>query len=401
MNSAVIIAITRVLYKHECAVIPGFGAFILRKNYGMANPFSGQIKPSVHTLYFNSNIQEDDGFVANELKEICGLQFRQSSQLISTEFNSIALNCTNTQAVTIGDLGKFHRNAMGELFFLANPNLNLSKETYGLPVIDWNWKDVPAYRQETKTSETFVVTPDVQIVNFETASKEFQEVSEADTVSMPLDSALSETHTANFTQEMESGDDSLHSEFTESKRKTPLLWRMAASFAVISIGAGVLLSIAQIWSVSTGNDMASLIPQDSQRIQLNAVSKPHRDSFVIINENTDDNETSNKMSFRHTLKFASGKEGIESFKKENQALKGTYVVIGGAYLTESLGERECLLWQRLGIDACLVKGKKSSLFKVVLGRFETDKMASRFAETIKIMPTGTLSVSDISLDWNH
>ena len=109
MNSAVIIAITRVLYKHECAVIPGFGAFILRKNYGMANPFSGQIKPSVHTLYFNSNIQEDDGFVANELKEICGLQFRQSSQLISTEFNSVAVNCTNTQAVTIGDLGKFHK----------------------------------------------------------------------------------------------------------------------------------------------------------------------------------------------------------------------------------------------------------------------------------------------------
>lgn len=47
------------------------------------------------------------------------------------------------------------------------------------------------------------------------------------------------------------------------------------------------------------------------------------------------------------------------------------------------------------------KKKKSSLFKVVLGRFESDKMASDYAETIKILPTGTLSVSDIALDWNN
>jgi len=103
----------------------------------------------------------------------------------------------------------------------------------------------------------------------------------------------------------------------------------------------------------------------------------------------------------HKLKYASGVSGIEAFKHANKELKGKYVIVGGAYLTPSLGESECLLWQRLGIDACLVKGKKSSLYKVVLGRFETDQMASDYAETIKILPTGTLSVSDIALDWNN
>ncbi len=400
MNPAVIMAITRVLYKHECAVIPGFGAFILRKNYGMANPFSGQLKPSVHTLFFNSNIQEDDGFVSNELREISGLQFRQSSNLLVTEFNALTNNCTSTHAITMGDLGKFHRNAIGDLFFLASPTLNLSKETYGLPIIDWQWKDIPVYRSETTANRTVEIKP---VVSMEAPS--------VDRVDDLTETRVIEFVTENAEQlefgldvkalDPESSVDQHHSEFTESKRKTPLLWRMAASFAIISIGAGVLLSIAQIWSVSTGNDMATLLPQDSQKIKINAPIKSNIDKFIIVDESEGDDKSAKSTAISHQLKYAKGTVGISEFKQANINTTGKFVIVGGAYLTPSLGERECLLWQRVGIDACLVKGKKSSLYKVILGRFESDKLASDYAETIKILPTGTLSVSDIALDWNN
>jgi len=400
MNPAVIMAITRVLYKHECAVIPGFGAFILRKNYGMANPFSGQLKPSVHTLFFNSNIQEDDGFVSNELREISGLQFRQSSNLLVTEFNALTNNCTSTHAITMGDLGKFHRNAIGDLFFLASPTLNLSKETYGLPIIDWQWKDIPVYRSETTATRTVEIKP---VVSMEAPS--------VDRVDGLTDTRVIEFVTENAEQlevgldvtalDTESSVDQHHSEFTESKRKTPLLWRMAASFAIISIGAGVLLSIAQIWSVSTGNDMATLLPQDSQKIKINAPIKSNIDKFIIVDESDGDDKSAKSTAISHQLKYAKGTVGISEFKQANINTTGKFVIVGGAYLTPSLGERECLLWQRVGVDACLVKGKKSSLYKVILGRFESDKLASDYAETIKILPTGTLSVSDIALDWNN
>ena len=400
MNPAVIMAITRVLYKHECAVIPGFGAFILRKNYGMANPFSGQLKPSVHTLFFNSNIQEDDGFVSNELKEISGLQFRQSSNLLVTEFNALTNNCTSTHAITMGDLGKFHRNAIGDLFFLASPTLNLSKETYGLPIIDWQWKDIPVYRSETTATRTVEIKP---VVSMEAPS--------VDRVDDLANTRVIEFVTENAEQlevgldvtalDPESSVDQHHSEFTESKRKTPLLWRMAASFAIISIGAGVLLSIAQIWSVSTGNDMATLLPQDSQKIKINAPIKSNIDKFIIVDESDGGDKSAKSTTISHQLKYAKGTVGISEFKQANINTTGKFVIVGGAYLTPSLGERECLLWQRVGVDACLVKGKKSSLYKVILGRFESDKLASDYAETIKILPTGTLSVSDIALDWNN
>ena len=401
MNPAVIMAITRVLYKHECAVIPGFGAFILRKNYGMANPFSGQLKPSVHTLFFNSNIQEDDGFVSNELKEISGLQFRQSSNLLVTEFNALTNNCTSTHAITMGDLGKFHRNAIGDLFFLASPTLNLSKETYGLPIIDWQWKDIPVYRSETTATRTVEIKP---LVSIETPSSvdRVDEVTDTRVIEFVTENAEKlEVIIDNPAVDSESSKDKHHSEFTESKRKTPLLWRMAASFAIISIGAGVLLSIAQIWSVSTGNDMATLLPQDSQKIKINAPIKSNIDKFIIVDESEGDDKSAKSTAISHQLKYAKGTVGISEFKQANINITGKFVIVGGAYLTPSLGERECLLWQRVGVDACLVKGKKSSLYKVILGRFESDKLASDYAETIKILPTGTLSVSDIALDWNN
>ncbi len=400
MNPAVIMAITRVLYKHECAVIPGFGAFILRKNYGMANPFSGQLKPSVHTLFFNSNIQEDDGFVSNELKEISGLQFRQSSNLLVTEFNALTNNCTSTHAITMGDLGKFHRNAIGDLFFLASPTLNLSKETYGLPIIDWQWKDIPVYRSETTATRTVEIKP---VVSMEAPSVDrVDDLTETRVIEFVTENAEQLEVGLDVTVlDPESSVDQHHSEFTESKRKTPLLWRMAASFAIISIGAGVLLSIAQIWSVSTGNDMATLLPQDSQKIKINAPIKSNIDKFIIVDESDGDDKSAKSTAISHQLKYAKGTVGISEFKQANINTTGKFVVVGGAYLTPSLGERECLLWQRVGIDACLVKGKKSSLYKVILGRFESDKLASDYAETIKILPTGTLSVSDIALDWNN
>jgi hypothetical protein len=36
---------------------------------------------------------------------------------------------------------------------------------------------------------------------------------------------------------------------------------------------------------------------------------------------------------------------------------------------------------------------------VVLGKFNDETQASHFAESIKNMPTGTLSVSDVALEW--
>jgi len=187
-----------------------------------------------------------------------------------------------------------------------------------------------------------------------------------------------------------------NSDFTIAKRSQPLLWRAAASFAIISIGAGVLMTIAQIWSVSSGNDLASLLPQDSQVNQKQIVTKPKPIEVSVVKEPINQEEA---QPIEHILNFGLGTTGIDSQYAALHAQPGKFIVSGGAYITNELAKRECLLWQKLGIDACVVSVKKSSLTKVILGRFEDEKSASKFAESIKNMPTGTLSVSDVALDW--
>lgn len=375
----VISAITHVLHEHECAVVPGFGAFILRKNFGIANPFSGQIKPASHSIYFNADIKEDDGFVANALKEQFGYSFKQAGQLLTDFAQDIDTICQHGGSFKMSPLGSFHRNPTGELFFLADVNLNLSLLSYGLPVIEWQWKQV---------------SEPIRSVTSSASAPEFSVTKNPESVELKRE-VLQESLVAESTPILEDKSDEHHSEFTVSKRTQPLLWRAAASFAIISIGAGILMTVAQIWSVSSGQDLASLIPQDSQSNQINAL--PKQSKIAEIQSIVETQEVDSSIS--HQIDYGMGIDGIEAFHQAMREMKGKFTVTGGSYITLDLAKRECLLWQKMGIDACVVPVKRSSLNKVVLGKFHDESRASHFAESIKNMPTGTLSVSDVSLEW--
>lgn len=375
----VISAITHVLHEHECAVVPGFGAFILRKNFGIANPFSGQIKPASHSIYFNADIKEDDGFVANALKEQFGYSFKQAGQLLTDFAQDIDTICQHGGSFKMSPLGSFHRNPTGEFFFLADVNLNLSLLSYGLPVIEWQWKQV---------------SEPIRSVTSSASAPEFSVTKNPEPVELKRE-VLQESLVAESTPILEDKSDEHHSEFTVSKRTQPLLWRAAASFAIISIGAGILMTVAQIWSVSSGQDLASLIPQDSQSNQINAL--PKQSKIAEIQSIVETQEVDSSIS--HQIDYGMGIDGIEAFHQAMREMKGKFTVTGGSYITLDLAKRECLLWQKMGIDACVVPVKRSSLNKVVLGKFHDESRASHFAESIKNMPTGTLSVSDVSLEW--
>lgn len=371
-------AVTRVLFKHECAVIPGFGAFILRKNFGIANPFSSQIKPASNSIFFNADISEDDGFVANELRENLGFSFKQANSLLCDFHLHVEKSCANSQRFRMGDLGDFRLNPKGELFFLADTTLNLSLDTFGLPVISWEWKQTMEMKPSFSSAVSQIeieqppLTLDlVEIVKLQTG-----------------------TNTPHSDSMSASNESIHHSNHTLINRKNPLLWRVAASFAIISIGAGVLLSVVQIWSVASGNELATLIPQDTQ---FHKVAKPQ--SARSIQEQPLTESTNAEQLITHTLNFGSGENALGNYHNELAKTKGKYTVNGGSYITMDLANRECLLWQKLGLDACVVAVRNSSLNKVVLKRFESEKSASEYAESIKNMPTGTLSVSEVALDW--
>jgi hypothetical protein len=388
MNSqAVIVSVTHVLHEHECAVIPGFGAFILRKNFGMANPFSGQLKPAAYSIYFNSDIKEDDGFVANALKEQFGYSFKQASQLLFDFGLNILEQTEKVSLYRLGELGSFHRNPAGELFFLADTNLNLSLQTFGLPHIQWQWKSdtLPTQVSKTFSAPNAEIAPNLPIVDSKITSASAQ-ASRQEVINKQLEPPSTE---------IDLNETEHHSSFTVSKRSQPLLWRAAASFAIISIGAGILMTIAQIWSVSSGQDLASLMPQDTQTQAIKPqLLQSKVDEVQIIQE-------SNKSDslILHKVNYGMGNDGITAFYQALKSINGKYKVTGGSYITLELANRECKLWQKIGIDACVVPVKRSSLNKVVLGVFDKETHASDFAESIKNMPTGTLTVSEVSLDW--
>ncbi len=82
-EKSVIDAILNVVTHHECAVIADFGGFIVRRNPGLFNSFSGELKASTAIVYFNNEIKSDDGLVADALRNITGESFKTCQQILS------------------------------------------------------------------------------------------------------------------------------------------------------------------------------------------------------------------------------------------------------------------------------------------------------------------------------
>ena len=125
-------ALTELLSTHECVVIPNLGAFLLRSFPASANPFSGEIKPSGQTLFFNPSITTDDGLLVTHWRYMNGCDYTTAHQAIQELVLSITGKLTSSRSLALGKLGNFFLHSEGKLLFLPASPLNLSKDAFGL-----------------------------------------------------------------------------------------------------------------------------------------------------------------------------------------------------------------------------------------------------------------------------
>ena len=57
--------ISTLLYRYECVVVPGFGAFLSQRISAKIDPQSHAFYPPKKRLSFNEQLQSNDGILAN------------------------------------------------------------------------------------------------------------------------------------------------------------------------------------------------------------------------------------------------------------------------------------------------------------------------------------------------
>lgn len=124
--------INDLLYRYECVIIPGFGAFLTQYR-------SAKIDETTHTFYppgkivtFNKQLQANDGLLANYVASVDNCTYEVALQKIRTFTGKVQTRLSNKEVVLFQNIGEFLLNEEHALQFTPSEKENFSIASFGL-----------------------------------------------------------------------------------------------------------------------------------------------------------------------------------------------------------------------------------------------------------------------------
>lgn len=124
--------INDLLYRYECVIIPGFGAFLTQYR-------SAKIDESTHTFYppgkilsFNRQLQTNDGLLANYVASVENISYEAALQKIRNFTGKLSLQLSEKEVITLQGIGDFVLNDENSVQFNPAEKENFSTSSFGL-----------------------------------------------------------------------------------------------------------------------------------------------------------------------------------------------------------------------------------------------------------------------------
>jgi len=113
-----------LLTKHECVIIPDFGAFVVSFLPASKREETGIFCSPVHSLGFNSNIKHNDGLLANSLSIEKNIPYKEATFLLKEYANYLNDQLNKSKELKIKWVGTL--SLLGENRILFTPASRLS-----------------------------------------------------------------------------------------------------------------------------------------------------------------------------------------------------------------------------------------------------------------------------------
>jgi cell division septation protein DedD len=124
-----------LLYDNECVIVPQFGGFITRVYPTTINNRNNTIKPKGKTIFFNSNLLNNDGLLAGFISQSKNIPYNEAVLYIQNWVDAAHQELHNKGKLPFGKLGIFYLNQEGKKWFAPDSKLNISKKSFGLETI--------------------------------------------------------------------------------------------------------------------------------------------------------------------------------------------------------------------------------------------------------------------------
>lgn len=143
----------RLLFMHDCVIIPGFGGFVLQTVPATCNVKEHEFLPSRKEIVFNPTLKHNDGLLAESYMQELQLDFKEAQALVDQDTEALKLVVNQRNRVTLGKIGYFSQGEEGELLFHPAEDALFSVDSYGLApfhvlplrtILEAREKDTPA-----------------------------------------------------------------------------------------------------------------------------------------------------------------------------------------------------------------------------------------------------------------
>ena len=126
-----------LLYRHDCVIIPGFGAFITQKtSCYLKRQGSDFLFPPSKKISFNSSIKNNDGLLASHIVKKEGLTYSESLLAIELAISKWMEGLSSHQSLTLEGIGTFtFLEKENNLLFSSDLKANYLMNSFGLHAI--------------------------------------------------------------------------------------------------------------------------------------------------------------------------------------------------------------------------------------------------------------------------
>ena len=124
--------ISDLLYRYNCVVVPGFGAFLSEYKSAVLNEQSNSFYPPSKSLSFNKQLSSNDGLLVSYMAEVEQCSYEQMLQKVLNKVEKWKRTLDQGERLTLANIGDLKSNKEGRIQYQPSYQINHLTSSFGL-----------------------------------------------------------------------------------------------------------------------------------------------------------------------------------------------------------------------------------------------------------------------------
>lgn len=144
--------IERLLFLHDCVVLPGLGGFVLQSMPAHYQPEIHAFTPMRKGVAFNPSLKHTDGLLESSYVQQYGVDYRQAQKMVQEDVESLKRMMHRMGRVSLGKLGSFTKGESAFPIFHPAKTTLFDVDYYGLSA--FHFPQLPAIEPVVESAST-------------------------------------------------------------------------------------------------------------------------------------------------------------------------------------------------------------------------------------------------------